>query len=319
MCDGTTLSNDLPAAGGIDRQPAGCRRVPQYRTYDTYIDSDGDGIPDGWLEKHYPGKQANDRNSEGYTYLELYLNSLVAHLMGVSTPIAVKRIVVDQRGGGDYRTLQEAVDAVRAFDPDFFTEIFVREGTYYEKVMIPDHVRNLRIVGENRSGPSSPSTTMPCSTTWEPSDLYPDGKRGENHPENLTIENNAPAVAQAVALHTEGDRIILRNCRLLGNQDTLIPAGRGAGSISSVAISRELPISSWSSTARFEECELHAKNSYIGCQYTSRYPYGYIFNRCQITVAEGDRSLSGASLAPACHDTLYELHASQDDPPAGMA
>jgi len=70
-------------------------------------DSDEDGIPDGWLKKYYPGKKANDRNKEGYTYLELYLNSLVAHLMGneqneitenqLMQPTAVKRIVVDQK------------------------------------------------------------------------------------------------------------------------------------------------------------------------------------------------------------------------------
>lgn len=40
-------------------------------------DSDIDGIPDRWLEKHYPTKTANDLNEEGYTYLEVYLNSLI--------------------------------------------------------------------------------------------------------------------------------------------------------------------------------------------------------------------------------------------------
>lgn len=41
------------------------------------VDSNKDGIPDGWIEKNYPGKSANDLTKEGYTYLELYLNSLV--------------------------------------------------------------------------------------------------------------------------------------------------------------------------------------------------------------------------------------------------
>lgn len=45
------------------------------------IDSNVDGIPDGWLEKHYPRKKATDLNSEGYTYLEVYLNGLVAHII----------------------------------------------------------------------------------------------------------------------------------------------------------------------------------------------------------------------------------------------
>ena len=41
------------------------------------VDSNVDGIPDGWLEKKYPGKTANDLDKDGYTYLEVYLNSLV--------------------------------------------------------------------------------------------------------------------------------------------------------------------------------------------------------------------------------------------------
>jgi len=43
-------------------------------------DSDRDGIPDGWLEANHPGKMANDVNDIGYTYLEVYLNSLVKHI-----------------------------------------------------------------------------------------------------------------------------------------------------------------------------------------------------------------------------------------------
>ncbi|GHV37940.1 pectate lyase [Bacteroidia bacterium] len=49
-------------------------------TYDpalVIVDPDIDGIPDKWMEKHYPGKLANDLNEEGYTYLEVYLNSLI--------------------------------------------------------------------------------------------------------------------------------------------------------------------------------------------------------------------------------------------------
>lgn len=41
------------------------------------VDLNIDGIPDGWLEKYHPGKLANDINGEGYTYLEVYLNSLL--------------------------------------------------------------------------------------------------------------------------------------------------------------------------------------------------------------------------------------------------
>ncbi|MDR1527718.1 MAG: pectate lyase [Dysgonamonadaceae bacterium] len=43
-------------------------------------DTDLDGLPDGWLENNHPGKTATDRNDEGYTYLEIYLNGIVSEI-----------------------------------------------------------------------------------------------------------------------------------------------------------------------------------------------------------------------------------------------
>lgn len=44
------------------------------------IDRNRDGIPDAWLKTNYPGKKANDIDSRGYTYLEVYLHSLIEHI-----------------------------------------------------------------------------------------------------------------------------------------------------------------------------------------------------------------------------------------------
>lgn len=44
---------------------------------------------------------------------------------------------------------------------------------------------------------------------------------------NLTIENNAAQLGQAVALHTEGDKLIFIGCRFLGNQDTIYTGAEG--------------------------------------------------------------------------------------------
>jgi len=73
------------ASGNADTRPGmidSQNDVGGWETYtydpkDVVVDTDLDGIPDGWLEKKYPGKKANDLNEEGYTYLEVYLNSLV--------------------------------------------------------------------------------------------------------------------------------------------------------------------------------------------------------------------------------------------------
>jgi hypothetical protein len=49
-------------------------------TYESSLlheDNDRDGIPDAWMKKHFPGKKASDYNEQAYTYLEIYLNSLL--------------------------------------------------------------------------------------------------------------------------------------------------------------------------------------------------------------------------------------------------
>lgn len=78
-----------PKPGIIDSQydlkPAGAGDEwspwPTLQQTEAPVDTNRDGIPDGWLESNYPGKTSTDINEEGYTYLELYLNSLVQHII----------------------------------------------------------------------------------------------------------------------------------------------------------------------------------------------------------------------------------------------
>jgi len=85
---GEWKSLDYPKKGLIDSQsdlkPEGADKNwsawPALRSGELIVDKDGDGIPDGWLQSNHPGKKANDMDKDGYTYLELYLNSLVKHI-----------------------------------------------------------------------------------------------------------------------------------------------------------------------------------------------------------------------------------------------
>lgn len=78
-------SKNYPKAGIIDSQNdlkpdnagADWSAWPGLKQEGSVTDSDRDGIPDNWLATNYPGKSANDKNEEGYTYLEVYLNNLV--------------------------------------------------------------------------------------------------------------------------------------------------------------------------------------------------------------------------------------------------
>lgn len=74
--------NAKTKAGMIDSQKdVGGWENYTYNENEVISDTDIDGIPDGWLEKNYPGKTANELNEEGYTYLEVYLNGLVNHII----------------------------------------------------------------------------------------------------------------------------------------------------------------------------------------------------------------------------------------------
>lgn len=68
---------------GIIDNPAlafGNNAYPEYKTYNVPIDTDHDGMPDAWENKNgLNPKNAEDRNNmskDGYTMLELYLNSI---------------------------------------------------------------------------------------------------------------------------------------------------------------------------------------------------------------------------------------------------
>ena len=57
-------------------------------------------------------------------------------------------IVVSRDGTGEFRTIDEAIEVCRAF-MDYHKVIFVKNGTYKEKLIIPSWVQNIEICGED--------------------------------------------------------------------------------------------------------------------------------------------------------------------------
>jgi pectin methylesterase-like acyl-CoA thioesterase len=107
---------------------------------------------------------------------------------------------------------------------------------------------------------------------------------------NLTIENQAPRKGQAVALHTEGDCLRFVNCRFLGNQDTIYTGMANTRLyFEDCYIEGTTDFIFGPSTAWFEGCTIHSKiNSYITAASTPKdVKYGYVFNNCTLTAAEG--------------------------------
>ena len=58
-------------------------------------------------------------------------------------------LVVARDGTGQFRTVTEAVEVCRAF-MDYHKVIFIKKGTYKEKLIIPQWLQNIELCGEDR-------------------------------------------------------------------------------------------------------------------------------------------------------------------------
>lgn len=208
---------------------------------------------------------------------------------------AEKKIIVNKLGNGDFTSLQEAINSVRAFDPDGSTIIFVKNGIYKEKIMIPEHVCNVKIQGEDKDKTIITYNDHAKINNMGTFRTYTLQIRGNDITlENLTIENNAERIAQAVSLHTEGDRIWLKNCKLLGNQDTYYASGENRKIfIENSYIEGTTDFIFGGATVWFENCEIYCKtNSYITAASTPQHvQYGFVFNKCTISLADSVTSM----------------------------
>ncbi len=230
--------NNYTKTGIID-SPFEAGGYPEYKTYNPVTDNDHDGMDDAWeLSNGLDPNNPEDRNKmvkSGFTCLEVYLNSLVDEKIELDFTLSEKKvhhIVVAKDGSGDFSSINEAIAA--APDKGARTTIFIKKGLYKEKVFIGDrwvtsnkiisligeHVDSVVIVWDDYNGktityPGKTGTitadgmTCPTMTVTSP-DFYM---------ENITVKNPSTE-AQAVALYQAGDRQVLKNCKIIGNQDT---------------------------------------------------------------------------------------------------
>ncbi|MDR0845546.1 MAG: pectin esterase [Tannerella sp.] len=200
-------------------------------------------------------------------------------------------IVVDRNGTGQFRDIQEALESIRAFDPKGTITVFVKNGVYKEKLVLPTYVCNVRIIGESRDKTIISYDDHANINKMGTFRTYTFLVRGNDITiENLTIENVAAQLGQAVALHLEGDRIIIRNCRILGNQDTIYTGRDNCRHyFENCYIEGTTDFIFGPSTCWFENCEILCKrNSYITAASTPQnIAFGYILNHCNIHLAEG--------------------------------
>lgn len=203
-------------------------------------------------------------------------------------------------GTAKFKTVQAAIMAVPSGSRENPVVIHIAPGTYKELIYIQREKSFFRLVGDN------PTNTILSF------DLYAGITNAEGKPigtfktpsttidadnftaENITFENSAGPVGQALAIRVDGDRAVFRNCRFLGWQDTIL-INRGRQYFEDCYICGHVDFIFGAATAWFEKCHIHClRDGYVTAASTPvDSPYGYVFSNCKITGEPGVKSFLG--------------------------
>lgn len=201
--------------------------------------------------------------------------------------------VVAQDGTGNFLTVQDAIDAVPAFRKKI-TRIYIKKGTYKEKIIVAQCKQNIAIYGEDGTVltyddyASKPNVFGENKGTSGSSSIYI--YASDFYAENITFDNSSGPVGQAVACFVAGDRVHFYKCRFTGFQDTLYTWGRNSRQYyEECYVEGTVDFIFGASTAVFDRCVIHSKSpGYVTAPSTSRDTrYGYLFYRCRLTAEPG--------------------------------
>jgi len=215
--------------------------------------------------------------------------------------------VVAKDGSGNFRTVQEAINAV----PDFRkkeTRIFIKKGVYKEKLILAECKTLVTFIGESLNGTIITYDDYNQKKNIFGEDKGTSGSSGfyiyghDFSAENITFQNTAGPVGQAVAVFVAGDRVKFKNCRFLGFQDTLYTYGRESRQYyNHCYIEGTVDFIFGSSTAVFDSCTIYGKRSgyYTAASTPENKKFGYVFLNCNITGSAGvDSFLLGRPWRP---------------------
>ena len=220
-------------------------------------------------------------------------------LLACSARLLAYNLTVAPDGSGDYRSIQAAVAAVPDGRTTVFT-IYIKDGIYSEKVIVPATKPFVQLVGQ-----SVANTIL----TWHDDNKTPDGRGGtlgtggsgslvvnatDFSALNLTFANSFGNGSQAVAVSLYADRAAFKSCRFMGNQDTLLTYERD-GAVSrhyfrDCYIDGNVDFIFGNAIAIFDNCTIYAKaragnasSSYITAANTpATQAYGYLFRGARL-------------------------------------
>lgn len=220
---------------------------------------------------------------------------LVFLLLGLSvSSFAQYDLIVAQNGSGNHTTVQAAINATPTGLTTPF-KIFIKNGKYREKITVPSNKPFIQLIGESVANVivyyDDPAivlgTQNSASFTVNANDFSAF---------NITFANTYGDGSQAVAILLNADRSVFKNCRFLGNQDTVYTKGSGTTRhyFKSCYIDGNVDFIFGSSVAVFDSCVVYAKTrttagvSYITAANTpAGQTYGYVFRDCLLPANTG--------------------------------
>ena len=231
-------------------------------------------------------KEINKIQCYGWLILLLVIGNLNAQNKSVEFDF-----IVAKDDSGDFKTVQEAINAV----PDFrkvTTTIFIKNGSYKEKIVLPSSKEKVSFIGENVKKTVITNDDFASKKNIFGEEMGTTGSSGffifadDFNAKNITFENSAGKVGQAVAVRIDGDRVTFQDCRFLGFQDTLYPHGDNSRQYyKNCYIEGSVDFIFGWSTVVFDSCEIFCKdNGYVTAASTlESAEYGFVFLNCKIT------------------------------------
>ncbi len=197
---------------------------------------------------------------------------------------------VAKDGSGDYKYIQDAIDAMRVYPLQPIT-LYLKNGIYNEKIELPANNTDVRFIGEsvektiinfNDYSGRGKLTTFTSYTAKISGNRF--------RAENISFVNSAGRVGQAVALYVDADKAVFKNCRFIGDQDTIFAAGETSGQLFvDCYIEGTTDFIFGPATTLFQNCTIKAKsNSFITAANTTEGKlYGFVFKDCRVIVDTG--------------------------------
>ena len=227
----------------------------------------------------------------------IFIGLLILTTAGVKAQDAKypKDITVALDGSGNYKTIQEAVNSVRDFGQR--VTIHIKKGVYHEKLVVPAWKTQITLLGEDKDNTLITNNDYSGKVIPTGRDLFGNLKfntftsftvlvQGDDFiAKNLTIENTAGRVGQALALYVEGDRCMFENCRILGNQDTLYTSNENSRQFyKDCYIEGTTDFIFGEATCVFQSCTIRnlMASFTTAASTTQRQKFGYVLFDCKI-------------------------------------